>query len=195
MAWLHCERDADKLSELRAKFAVVASALGYKLVEKEADGGMYRHFYLRKDDGRTICLHYDEWKKRIEVSGSDWPTSLGYNDSAPSIGVSASREGDAIARDIERRFLPSFNELWDKLKEKAEQEKQDKAGQEKTLAALAELTGGKVSGESVRLRNRVIDRLDVNYNGTTVTIKMGYCNTPVEKAVKIVKAIMGVEGE
>lgn len=76
--------------------------------------------YLVNKDGRRICLNVRlyEHPVKINVSGEyePGPDFLGLrgfkNNQRPSISVSVDRPAKAIAKDIERRFLPDYTPLF-----------------------------------------------------------------------------------
>lgn len=66
---------------------------------------------LQRPDGGRIHLRLSNNGARIEVSGV-YPTPISYHGNNPMITVSPRRTSQAIARDIEQRFLPEYDKLF-----------------------------------------------------------------------------------
>lgn len=74
--------------------------------------------YLDGQDGRRINMHFSWNEKRVEFSGG-YPRSphsseefgLGYGETH-RVGCSVERGAVAVAKDVARRFLPHYEEVW-----------------------------------------------------------------------------------
>jgi hypothetical protein len=134
---------ARKIATLRALTAAIAKALGEGFQAKE-DKELEHVGEIRHADGRCINLNssWYERQRRLNVSG-DYPRDEGnngsysdpkswgaiaYNESPPSITVSADRSPEAIARDIQRRFLPEYTRIYNLCIEKRNERNAARSG-------------------------------------------------------------------
>ncbi len=73
-------------------------------------------------DGSRVCLHLNTWDEKVSVSGS-WPKDhtgavvtprdfLRHGEQAINIHVGAGRDPEAAAKDIKRRFIPTFTQQY-----------------------------------------------------------------------------------
>jgi phage protein D len=116
-------------------------------------------FDIARADGVTLALYWEEREKRVRVSG-DWPrvrnSATWYRDvNVDRITCSVTRGGEAIARDIARRYLPAFLPALAKMQAKKEEEENTRAKAEALVYALA-----KVMGKTVTKRNAHGDVFD-----------------------------------
>lgn len=100
----------------------------------EADAECAHHASLVHRDGGRVSLWYDRRTRKMRVSGQ-WPRGrsgglrsardwrvIAWDAKEPSVNVSLDREPKAIARDIERRFLGRYLEMYGQvLKVQAEE--------------------------------------------------------------------------
>ncbi len=114
-------------------------------------------------DGRVFSLN-STWSGagKLHISGyypkdgdayrapRDWGV-VAYNEEAPSVNVSATREPVAIARDIVRRFLPAYTEIYRACIAKQQQQNAYRTNVNNTAAQLAAL----IPGAELRERDSV----------------------------------------
>lgn len=158
------KEQAEKTAKLRALTAAIAKHLeGFRPDGREDLGHMGQ---MTHPDGRCINLFmrgYGADAGRAEVTG-DYPKDrqgsyqgprewgvIGYKEDLPRISVNASRDPEAIAKDIARRFLPEYSRLYAAcLVKKTEREeyRDDKKQQaEQILAALGKKRPAEIVGE------------------------------------------------
>lgn len=114
--------------------AIAALLPGFAFVEYRSDYATDRatRCYLRHPDGREMFLllgvnRYDRAPQgMVQVSGRYgedngkpvYPQDFFYDKGTePTINVSASKTPEQIAKDIERRFMPAYNDLWARCQE------------------------------------------------------------------------------
>ncbi len=96
----------------------VAAALGGQARPRNPECATYQ--YVRLADGPSFWLHLNGYDGRVSVNG-DWPSdashqkvtprdAINYNTEAIEIHVGAERDPAAAAKDITRRFLPTYRE-------------------------------------------------------------------------------------
>lgn len=136
----------------------IAAALGEgwsgKAVPSEWPGKAYSALEFTHEDGRSFDLRrgYND-KGKFHVSGNYpryvdgrfcTPRDAGavkYNESNPSINVSAAREPQVIARDIVRRFLPEFTRCWLACVERVAQDLEHINGTSKSAERIRKALG------------------------------------------------------
>ena len=116
----------DRSKQLETSFptwcARVAAALGGSLAAPRDPEQRNGWRDIRLPDGLTFCLSLVGDENRVSVGG-DWPKdskgqrvtpreALGYNTEAAKIYVGAERDPKAAAKDIARRFLPTYREQY-----------------------------------------------------------------------------------
>jgi hypothetical protein len=155
-----------------------------------------RHAILRRpcdDRNFGISLYRDGREKRISIS-PEWPTAANgseypFRSSRPdvSIGVGINREPVAIAREIERRFLPEYRRVFAEGVKGRDEADAYLARQKANLQTFADLLGGSVRGEVVDVRMGDYDRHGYIHNlqvgGNTV--QWDFRSMPVEIALKV----------
>jgi hypothetical protein len=102
--------------------------------------------FLAGPKGAKLNLHYDKYGGRIGIHG-EYPRSGGTiypwndRDRPEAITVSARREPFAIAKDIERRYLPAYLAAYRRGLEMFQRAKADEQGRKDLAARLAQLCG------------------------------------------------------
>ena len=126
----------EKTSDIRPLAREIAQHFGQGWTMEEAppDWGeqVRTRAYLVHEDGRRIMLLAD-WGPggKVRVCGDYGedngrrvcPRDIGaisWDETAPVINVSPHRSAEAVARDIARRFLPRYTEVWARCREKIE---------------------------------------------------------------------------
>lgn len=171
MKMTYQEEKAEKQRAAQLLLESVAVALAEKVKTTQMkEMGML----LTLNSGRKFYIDYGNYNdKKLHVSGyylyqgteHEGTKSLlnfkPYNSTTPSINVSPQKTPFLIARDIERRFLPVFNQLMDQMEErKLASESYDNLCATQA-AGLAELSGGTfVQGQDFN-KKPVSDRIDV----------------------------------
>ncbi len=122
---------------------LVAQRLAAHLQDWEAElNDNTRVGVLLRPDGGRIHLRLSNNGARIEVSGV-CPTPVSYHNNNPMITISPHRTAQAIARDIEQRFLPEYDKLFAQSWADAENERrrvQEKIEDTQRLATLLGMT-------------------------------------------------------
>ena len=107
--------------------------------------------YITTSDGFTFSVSWEEEYdkdafKRLNIYGSYHREKLAdhkrYNESSPSISVSASRPVAAIAKDIERRFLAAYKTFITELRMRKQQSEDRNTRRVNAAKRLADLSGG-----------------------------------------------------
>lgn len=164
------------------------------------DGGVFAH--LDGLDGRRISMHFSWDEKRVEFSGS-YPRSphsgeefgLGYGETH-HVGCSVERGAAAVAKDVARRFLPHYEEVWqdglERLRLHLERVKETK----RALTCLEEAWGAEGKWHETSPRAGSL-RLYSNANGLwadvslavydrgPVVVDVDLHSLPVEQAVQV----------
>jgi hypothetical protein len=166
----------------------------------------------RIDGGASFSLGYD-WRDKSKVHvTAHWPKDASgkehrpyfseYSENgsaAPSIAFSAKKDAKVIAKDIERRFLPAFLPLWDKMVEEVTKNN-DYATKRAALAkSVAGLLDGKVAkhrdgGDIVHLGYREHGITDVDFGGDEKALKVEVRCTLAELA-ELVKLFPPKKGD
>lgn len=139
-------------SELLAKNAAIAAALGATIIKADPD---YQAGYAVLNlDGLPFSMSYNGWgnKGKVHVSVK-WPatasghveTALDYNQAGPAINVSLDKSPDRIAADIKRRFVPDAAAAYDKALARVQSADAYAYKKAANLAAIAAACGGRVS--------------------------------------------------
>lgn len=112
----------DRSKRLETAFAAwcqkIAAALGGVVEAPRSPEDVTRWNTVRLPDGLSFCLHLVGYESRVSVSG-DWPKdgnnqtvtprdAILYDTEAAKIYVGAEREPSVVAKDITRRFLPTY---------------------------------------------------------------------------------------
>ena len=137
--------------------------------------------------------------------GSSWPldedrrqVTSSYDASIPRINVSVTRTPEAIAKEVERRFLPEWRPLWEKAMARLESTKKHEGDTRSNAVGLAEIAG--VDAKEVdkngrfSLYNSTIfpeSISEVKVSGDTVTLEI-HCD--VANAEEILKALVRLAG-
>jgi hypothetical protein len=110
--------------------------------------------YLVSDQGPGLWLSFGGYSQKGRISVHVlWPENhkgqrpfpyFNPGESAPSITVADTKSAEAIAKDIERRFLPEMLPLWDKQSEHLVNESHAAHTREANMYRLAEAIGGSV---------------------------------------------------
>lgn len=121
-------------AELNAVITKIAANLGFTPTVQDEE---WPGSYIEHADGRKLFLRRD-WRKpeRIVVDGA-YPKTGYYRPNLPSISVAINRGPDVIAREIERRFLPDYNEHFTKLTTQIAQGERDTEARNKIAEHLA----------------------------------------------------------
>jgi hypothetical protein len=103
------------------------------------------HAALRHESGPELSFGKGRERDRLHVHGS-WPRDQRHGSyapysNAPAISVSISRDPKAIAREIERRFLPGFLPLWHAAEGRRREAEESNAKAETLAARLRDLFG------------------------------------------------------
>jgi hypothetical protein len=122
-----------------------------KELKATISGEVNGNLYVTTEDGFTFFVSWERYgakdKTKLSVSGSYHKEGLTdfvrYNESRPSINISATRPAKALARDIERRFLTPYKVLITELRER--KSKRDDYENRSLVNAreLAAISGGK----------------------------------------------------
>lgn len=147
--------------------------------------------YLSGPDNARLCLHVDTWKKRISVSGDYAGGMMAHAKDRPdTVTVSAERCPNAIAKDIQRRYLPAYLEAYARSVDINNKH----VAHEKGCAALA-IRLGKVCGEVPRSNNTIhYYQNDAPYFEARVdspnSVKLDISNLSPELAEVIIKLVL-----
>lgn len=197
------ERIAREKMERKAwndKLLLVAKCL--KMEVMESDNEFSANVTCGKAGETSIHLQTGAYhcKDKIHVSGK-YPGEYQkvYKDNKevpfPSINVGRDKSPEVIASDIMRRFMPSYLERLELVKErnKVNQEYKDK-----TKTALERLNGGFVCNEDLN-RNKLYLGRGYNYSGTASVygddVHLDLRSLSVETAVKILEIVNKLEAK
>ena len=167
---------------------------------------------LLGENGKGICVG-TQWNQKgklrvyglypkSELAGSYGAVEravLSYKESAPEIGITATREPEAIAREIVRRFLPEYEALFAKCVERVKdleaEHRRRVALQERVIAAIGEPRRGRQDKPTEGLHLWFPDGWNVSGDVEVsspdwVSIKM---SLDPERAVAILRFLGGLE--
>jgi hypothetical protein len=111
-------------------------------LEPDTNGNGSQFARLVHADGRSFHFYVATYGKHVAEIRGDYPgdrndSPLRYNETAPSINVSATREPKAIAADIMRRFMPAYVELLAKYREAVSKRESAEASRKAACEKLA----------------------------------------------------------
>ncbi len=200
----------DRSKRLEAAFpawcAQVASALGGHLTTLSGPEIAARWQIVRLPDGLTFDLHLNGYENKVAVSGV-WPKdgkgqtvtpryAINYNTAAAKIYVGTGRDPKAVAKDITRRFLPTYREQYAACLERvaSRNEYQDKvAANTRRIAAVLGVSPDDKYGFRIEDgRGQVFARgQHLAYRGVTVS---GDCarfelDLPVDQAEQVLRVL------
>lgn len=120
------------MSKKRAE--IIAVHLDCTLVNEPLDTLRAGRFKLQDQDGRKFCLSFAPFgnTERIGVTG-DWPVIIGEDtyeaqwpadilEHSPVITMTTHKTNSAVAKDIEKRFLPDFIRIYELLVERGKRQ-------------------------------------------------------------------------
>jgi hypothetical protein len=195
------ERDA-RVARLESVAREIAAGLGNEWTARtmvDGDGEKWAGFMrlVHISDSREINLtvRLYESPAKIEVSG-DYVTGPEYlglsrhmNNERPTISVSLDRPGAAIAKDIQRRFMPEYTRVFTDILAVviANQERWDtRAAACDRLAALTK--DGKCNGPH-EWRGAVDGRVWGRHDGTGVSIDLKVDNLSEAQAAEVIALV------
>ena len=120
----------------------------------------------------------------------------------PRISVAADKMPERIAKEIERRFMPAFEDLWEILKKRGDEEIADAAACMEGARKLADILGVEVGEYNHKDKPVAKSRRSVAYLSTEVisggkqaTLNFRNCSVPFELAETIVRAVAEYDKE
>lgn len=153
---------------------------------------------LTAGDGRQIRLR-DDHHGRLVISGL-WPTDAQHSqvihddDDPPRITVSATRAPDAIAGDIQRRFMPGFDRCWQIAGQRVAERQYRLNEQRRIVKLLATAFNAEPRDDSkIRLGsypNQPSGRIDVYHSSdgkTTIHAQLNHLT--IDQALAIAQAL------
>lgn len=194
----HIER-AQKAEVYQAQIKAIAEALGATYVPHRGElweGGDQRGA-VQLSTGQVIGLRKTWGAQRITVSGH-WPkdskntthTPQSYNKSGSGykdISVSLERPAEAIAKDIQRRFIPAFLKEHAYLTDQTAKSNQYLARRNGNVSRLAALANVKNAGEQGFHLDLPTGWGDVEISSGTATFKLH--SLTIEQAEQVLKLI------
>lgn len=166
----------------------VASAMGGKFVNPQEDK-YTSYVHIELSDGRELGFHM-AWNGKGKASlRGHYPIDphmtrfMNYNEAAPNIGLSLTKSVALIVKDIEKRFLPEYTELYNNvLIHKAEQEAYDVKHQSEIDFVAGEL--GEESNKSGQLDSKIGDvRVNAKVYVDSTTMELDGLNREQVKAI------------
>jgi hypothetical protein len=176
----------------------VAYLLGYELVDRD-DTHIAE---LLSPVGYRIFLN-PGWQggyDKLSI-GAAWPldderrqVTSSYDASIPRINVSFTRKPEDIAKEIQRRFLPEWEPLWQKAMARLESSRSHEHSTKSNAVQLAEIVGVDPSevdrgGKFSLYRSSIFPESisDVKVSGDSVTLEL---HTDVEGAKEILRSLV-----
>ncbi len=191
------EKQEEKTYKARVESLIseVSKILGFTPQKNRDDSWRYVSLDIKKGEE---CLHFTsgnyELKDRLKISGNFPRTEKGeyidpydYRDKRHEITVSITKTTEQIARDIERRFLPLYRELLNRVIQRVNQSNEyDRTCTEN----LEEIKGKKLTEEEKKqhrfeLHGEIYGEFSVH--GDSVKIELN--SVPVEMAKKVMQLI------
>jgi len=183
---------------LHAMAPEIASILGCELAERD-DSHVVE---MKSPEGFRLFFNagWSGGYDKISV-GSSWPldedrrqVTSSYDASIPRINVSVTRTPEAIAREVERRFLPEWRPLWTKAIARLESSRKHEGDTRLNAEMLAEIVGVDPNevdknGRFSLYRSSIFPESisEVKVSGDSVTLEI-HCD--VESARDILKALV-----
>jgi len=186
--------------ELLTLVAAVAEALGAGWHSEEREE--HRSAFLRNLDGRHIAIARD-WRNagRLDISGTYWTLQAEGRDRGVTlelyglpqraIHVSATREADAIAREITRRLLPTYDQGFADARARLGASISAKQGREATARQLGEVLRVEARNGSVHwsgVADRGYGEFATSHGGDSVRITLA--SVPAWLALGIARVLV-----
>jgi hypothetical protein len=163
---------------------------GWSAVQKHEQSVTLRH-----TDGRQIHVYLNTYPKdRLEITGywlkdehnSDY---ISYHENPPKITVAPDRPAQAIAKDMQRRFMPEFNRLWQDSLARKESAEKYLAAQADAVRQLADVMGIKPHENKVSIPyNHGNHYGDFEANGYSIKLEVRSMRLPLALALARVLA-------
>jgi hypothetical protein len=198
--------------EFLSTVSKTAKLLGFTIVPDPDNN--FAGIFLKDDEGRRIFLRRDyHAKTKLAVSGDypgdhyDFQRALRLLEmEAPSIGVTLSRGAEVIAREINKRFLPDFIAIHDKVTEVVAQNGLNTAARHKAAGQLHDLLPGcninfaneRADATTTEIRWYSCNDLKAGYGDITVnhdgtSVQMSLKSLPFDVAERVMKALANKE--
>ena len=200
--------DEPDVHELAKRLAMVLGSGWTYETPKVQDGDRSpRYASLRHTEGYGMHLA-PIWNKpdRLEISGT-WPKNFKgmvqvphipygtpVKEQRPEITVATARGGEAIAAEIQKRFLPLYVSKWQEMAKEAKRQDDHEAGQLALIEKLAALTGEKLSDHNRERKTFTwksggwYSDIEV-YSPTDATLKLRVNAEQAERILKMLKAV------
>lgn len=149
------------VTEARVKTAALIAAYlgeGWAVINRDRDLDNSAQTITHRETGRSLWLRWETpYGKNppapsISIHGN-WPKDVDGRESfprnSPSINVAAAKDPEKIAKDINRRFMPEYDKLWDEQAEIVQRHRDYADLTERTAAAL-EAAGARRSERSMQ---------------------------------------------
>jgi hypothetical protein len=148
-----------------------------------SDGTREVHFYLSYNDDKVDTTGiYPDAKSMVTLY------EKGQRVERPRIGFSVKRPAPAIARDIERRFLPDYDRVRALIVERLSADAADDASQAAAVTTMAATLGVEVHNGSTQLSTPLSDRAGYgdfrpNHNGSSWEVTLRSVPTNVASQI------------
>lgn len=179
--------------DMQEKAKEIATYLeGFEYVQPSEETTWRKWAVLRHQDGREIRI-FEERNGRASVSGGYNPKDGGSLSSfvryeeCPKIGFSPSKPAEALARDIAKRFLPKYTELWIKAMELLKRKQESNAREDELFSELGKILGLPTknhSGQSsIYLNGSNIYGTIEPYGENSITMNLRHLPAPLGKRI------------
>ena len=156
--------DRRKRTLLNAARGIASRLDGWSLREPSEDWGGCM-LVLAGPSAQTLELIWCNGRERAEVRGV-FPKLPGGRDAyvrhedekRSRIGVSLTRPPEALARDIQRRLLPAYRQVFERVSRQVQQAHASHEDAESLLAELVTICGKKPQTDSQRRRHEIVFR-------------------------------------
>jgi len=158
----------------------IATHLGWTYHEQNGNEGRYAQLDHPQMQGAALMIHRRD--QRLEISGiyarnpDDRTGYYGPYENPPQITVSAAREPQAIARDIQRRFIPDYLREFEHSRERVDETRLDYSRRRDALEQIAAALGHTLEPDTLDIHTT---RFKTYIGKTHVTVKV-YSDVTIE---------------
>jgi hypothetical protein len=152
-------------------------------------------YFLTGAQGKQIHISRTSQDSRVFISGhyGDLHKHKAWAETYPRIGVTLKKTPEQIAKDIKRRFLPAYDELYAKLQEREVADKRREERRDNYNEILREVSGGIIGKENGYINGPLgYGKVWTSYDGR---VKVELDNVPFPLAEKIAALLHPSSGQ
>jgi len=195
--------------ENHTSFEAIADELGklvpgFELAPNRYDNPNFALFV--RGDGAALRVYLNTYRGKFEISGQ-WPKDpegnlmsarewrvIPYNAVEPGIKCSSTRKPEGIAKDIVRRFLPDYLELYAKVLERQAKREAHKQNREALTKELCQILRGELHNDKKGARRyykRSGDSVYIQvHSGESVTLELRVGPEEARKVLQVLENLL-----